>query len=88
MNKNYEQSVAVMIAHDVMTAVESSNKENVKAALESVKKIKSGNGEINIDIVKELSKFNITLIWGKSKDAVSETKRLGVKYKGIVFEVG
>ena len=85
---SYLENVVEMITHDVKKAYETHDKNDINAALESVKKIKLGDGEINSAIAVNLRKQGITLVWGKEVDGTSINKKLAAVYNGMAFEIG
>lgn len=88
VEKPYVDLVTEMILHDITQAYESHDKNDINAALESVKKVKLGDGAINPAIVIKLKKYGISFVWGKEIDGTSVNKKLAAVYKGMAFEVG
>jgi len=84
----YIDSVVDMISHDIKKAYETHDKNDINSALESVKKIKLGDGEINPAIVIGLRKKGISLVWGKEVEGTSINKKLAAVYNGMAFEIG
>lgn len=88
VEKSYLDSITEVITHDIIKAYETHDKNDINAALESVKKIKMGDGSINPAIVMKLKKNDIKMVWGKQVDGTSVTKKLAAVYNGMAFEVG
>jgi len=84
----YIDSVVDMISHDIKKAYETHDKNDINSALESVKKIKLGDGEINPAIAIGLRKKGISLVWGKEVEGTSINKKLAAVYNGMAFEIG
>lgn len=84
----YEKSIICMIEHDVKDAVASHDKNDIKAALESVKRIKQSNGELNLAIMNILkTDYNMKFVWGTVDEATHKEKRLALVYNGMAFQI-
>ena len=84
----YNELVANVIIHDVKRAYETHTKEDIKAALDSVKKIKNGNGDLNMDVVRIIRENGLSLVWNKNKQDTSIECKLAVMYRGMAIEIG
>lgn len=84
----YQQSIVYMIEHDVKQAVKSHDENDIKAALESVKRIKQSDGELDIGIMTILKNdYDMKFVWGTVDDPTHKEKRLGLVYNGTAFQI-
>lgn len=84
----YQQSIIYMIEHDVKQAVKSRDENDIKAALESVKRIKQSDGELDIEIMTILKNdYNMKFVWGTVDDPTHKEKRLALVYEGVAFQI-
>ena len=82
-----ELITAKLIVLDVMTASETGDKEDIRKALESVKRIINKDGSYNVDIIKYLRANDMRLVWNTVEHSDSTEKRLGLVYHDKAYEI-
>ena len=82
-----ELITAKLIVLDVMTATETGDKEDIRKALGSVKRIINNDGSYNINIIRYLRANNMRLVWNTVERSDSTEKRLGLVYHNKAYEI-
>lgn len=85
---DYQKAMVCIISKDVKKAYETHDPHDIKEALESVKRIKKADGELDLDIMTTLKyELGMTFVWGKEQTATREEKRLALVYEGMAFQI-
>lgn len=82
-----ELAIAKLIVLDIITANETHDKEDIRKALESVKRIINKDGSYNINIITYLRANNMKLVWNTVEHSDSTEKRLGLVYQNKAYEI-